>query len=427
VLSWGVIGVYLASYLRLYDSQASLNEVATAPFLYGVFWAIGTVVGTSCFQQVGGRLTIVLGTCIYAGGLLGASFLTNVYGFLGVLLVTAGLGLAMMSIPATYLSWVTLPQRKGLATGCVWLFFGFGGMLYGLFFTFLVNPYNQSPDKSVSAGNQTEKLFTESVAGRVPMALRVSAAVILAMSVGGALLVLEVKEKEVRKHLSASISAKDISEEPVSGCPSFRQALKTRSIYLLFLFFWLSFQFPMIFLYQFKNYELEYSSNDHLLSLTGTMGLFANSLSRFFISWLADYFSFRSLMLCILGTMTALALTLHLVVQFPYVYAVWVCLVFAGHGGLYAPVTLVCGEIYGPKVGAQVFSLVGQSLSLANLLMIPATLFLIQVQAKQPYGYNTAFFLLGFTPGLAALMILALRTEYSWNENSLKQPLSLAK
>lgn len=426
-LSWGVIGVYLASYLRLYDSQANLNAVATAPFVYGITWAIGAVVGTWYFQQLGGRLTIVLGTLIYAGGVLGASFLTSVYGVLGVLLAAAGLGPAMMCLPATYLSWITLPQRKGLATGCAWLFFGFGGMLYGLFFTFLANPYNESPDKTVSAGNQTEKLFTESVAGRVPMAMRVSAAVILAMGLGGALFVLEVKEKEVRKHLSASISAKDIAEEPVSGCPSLYHALKTRSIYLLFLFFWLSFQFPMIFLYQFKNYELEYFSNDHLLSLTGTIGLFSNSWSRFFISWLADYFSFRSLMLCILITLMILALSLHLVVQYPYVYAVWVCLIFAGHGGLYAPVTLVCGQIYGARVGAQVFSLVGQSLNLGNLLMIPVTIFLIQVKSKQPYGYNTAFFCLGFTPGLAALMILALRTEYSWSQSSLKQPLTIAK
>ena len=378
-LSWGIIGIYLASFLRLSDSRTNLNDIAAAPFVSGLAWAAGTLVATWSFHTLGGRLTIALGTLVYAGGLCAASFLTDMYEFLAVLLVTAGFGPAMMCIPANYLSWLTLPTQKGLATGFTWLFYGFGGMLYGLIFTFLVNPHNQSPDKSVSAGNQTEKLFTESVAGRVPMALRVSAVVILVMGLGGALLVMETKEKEVRKNLSASISAKDIAEEPVSGCPSLRQALKTRSFYLLFLFCWLAFQFSLVFLYQFKNYELEYSSNDHLLSLTGTMGLFANSLSRFFISWLADYFSFRSLMLCILSTMTALALTLHLVVQFPYVYAVWVCLVFAGHGGIYAPVTLVCGEIYGTTVGSKVFSIVAQGLNLGNLMMVPVALFLIQV------------------------------------------------
>jgi hypothetical protein len=300
-------------------------------------------------------------------------------------------------------------------------------MLYGVFFTFLANPYNESPDKTVHSGNQTEKLFTESVSGRVPMAMRVSAVIILAMGLGGALFVLEVKEKSVRKHLSASITAKDIAEEPASGCPSLLIALKTRSIYLLFLFFWLAFQFPMIFLYQYKNYELEYYSNDHLLSLIGTTGLFVNSWARFFISWLADYFSFRSLMLCLTGVMMGLALTVHLIVQYPYAYAVWVCLILACHGGLYSPVTLVCGQIYGPKVGAQVFSIVGQSLNLSNLLMIPATVFLIQVGAKQPYGYGTAFFVLGFCPGLAALMIVTLRTDYNWNMGDLKQPLASAK
>jgi len=254
------------------------------------------------------------------------------------------------------------------------------------------------------------------------MALRISAVAILVMGVGGALFVLEVAEKEVRKHLSASISAKAIVEEPATGCPSLTQALQTRSFYLLFLFFWLAFQFPMIFLYQYKNYELEYSSNDHLLSLTGTVGLFLNSWARFFISWLADYFSFRSLMLCLVITMMALALTVHLVVQYPYVYAVWVCLVLAGHGGLYAPVTLVCGQIYGTTIGSKVFSIVAQGLNLGNLLMVPVTLFLIQ-----PYGYNTAFYVLAAAPALAALLVVSLRIQYNWNERTLTQPLALDK
>lgn len=44
------------------------------------------------------------GTLIYAGGLCGASFLTDMYAFLAVLLVTAGFGPAMMCIPANYMS-----------------------------------------------------------------------------------------------------------------------------------------------------------------------------------------------------------------------------------------------------------------------------------------------------------------------------------
>jgi MFS family permease len=426
-LSWGIIGVYLASYLRLSDSRTNLNEIAAAPFVSGITWALGTIVATWSFHRFGGRTTIATGTLIYAGGLCGASFLTDMYAFLAVLLVTAGFGPAMMCIPANYMSWITLPGKKGLATGFTWLFYGFGGVLYGVFFTFLVNPYNESPDRTVSAGNQTEKLFTESVAGRVPMAMRISAGIILAMGIGGALFVLETEEKEARKHLSASISAKEIVEEPVSGCPSLSQALKTRSFYSLFLFCWLAFQFSMVFLYQYKNYELEYSSNDHLLSLTGTIGLFANSWARFFISWLADYFSFRTLMLCILGAMTALALTVHLVVQYPYVYAVWVCMVLAGHGGIYAPVTLVCGQIYGTTVGSKVFSIVAQGLNLGSLLMVPVSLCIIQVYATQPYGYNTAFYILASAPALAMLLALSLRTQYSWGAPNLYQPLTLDK
>ena len=428
-LSWGIIGVYLASYLRLTDSRVNLAEVAAAPCVSGITWAVGTIVGTWCFHQLGGRVTMAIGTLIYAGGICGASFLTDMYSFLGTLLVTAGFGPALMCIPANYLSWITLPNNRGLATGFTWLFYGFGAMAYGAFFTFIVNPDNQTPDKSISAGDQSERLFTGSVANRVPAAMRISAVIVLIMGLIGALFVLESKEKEVRKHLSASIASnKEINaEEPAPVCPSLQVAVHTRSFYLLFLFCWFAFQFSLVFLYQYKNYELGYSTNDHLLSLTGTAGLLANSCARFFISWLNDYVSFRVLMLSILSVMLILALTVHWIVQYAYVYVIWVCLVFAGHGGIYAPVTLLCGQIYGVTVGSKVFSIVGQGLNIGNLMMIPVSVYLIEVLIKQPYGYNTAFYVLACAPAIAILILFAIRTQYDWEKEHIRQPLYTPK
>ena len=425
ILCWGAIAVYIASYLRLYDSRANLNVVATLPYVYGITWSIGAIGGTWCFHKLGGRVTIALGTFVYVGGMAAASFLTDMYEFLVILLGFAGLGQSAICLPATYLSWVALPKNKGLATGLAWLFFGFGGMLYSVFFTFLVNPYNKAPDKTVSAGDQSEKLFTESVAGRVPLALQVSAAATLVLALCGIAFLLEVKDKSVRKHLSASISAKEISDDnDESSCPSLKHALRTRTFYILFLFCWLSIQFPMIFLYQFKNYGLEYTSNDHFLSLIGTSGLFVNSIARFLLTWLGDFVSFRRLLLALTVTITLLALTVSLIVEYPYIYGLWVCGIFAANGGLYSPITLFCGQIYGPKVGTEVFSLVSQGQNISNLIMIPATLFLIEVNTMQPYGYDTAFCVLTIAPGLSAVLIAVLRVDYRWEGEKLAEKLA---
>ena len=389
--------------------------------MYGIGWATGAVIATISFQHFGGKPTILIGALIYSGGMIGASYLTDIYAFLGVLLSASGLGPAIMCLPATYLSWVTLPNNKGLATGVAWLFYGFAGAVFGISFTFLVNPNNESPGRTITSGNQTERIFTESVAGRVPMALRVMSIVMLVLNAVAVMLVYEVKEKSVRKQLSASVVAKNVDDTSVQGCPSLRHALHTSSLYILFLYFWLCFEFPMIFNYQYKNYELQYTTNDHLLSITGTVGMFVNAWTRLLVSWLADYISFRSLMLGVMGVMMVLGVTVQWIVQFPYVYALWVCLILACYGSLYSPITLVCGQIYGPRVGAQVFSLVGQGQVVSYLLMIPITVFLIQ-----PYGYNTAFFVLGLTPGLAALLLFFLRTKYDWEDGSIVRPLKSA-
>jgi hypothetical protein len=151
--------------------------------------------------------------------------------------------------------------------------------------------------------------------------------------------------------------------------------------------------------------------------------MFVNSIARFLLPWLGDFVSFRSLLLALTVTIALLALTVDLVVEYPYLYGLWVCGIYAANGGLYSPLTLFCGQIYGPKVGSQVFSLVSQGQNLSNLIMIPATLFLIQVSSRQPYGYGTAFCVLTIAPGLAAILIAVLRMDYRWEGEKLAEKL----
>ena len=380
--------------------------------------------GTYLFHKIGGRYTIAIGTVLYSVGFCGSAAVTNMYGFLLLFYFTLGFGPALIVLPGTFLSWLCLPARKGLATGVTWLGFGFGGMAYGLIFTFLVNPGNAAPDLTVYAGNQTENLFGERIASKVPMALVATGVGILVICLGACTLVMEAKEEPVRKMLSGSIAAKELGEETDKECPSLKAAFQTSSIYLLFLYSWLSFEFPMIFLYQYKNYGQEYSTDDHLLSATGTVGLFGNSLARLFVSWLADYVPFRPLMICVMLCALALACTVQFIVCYPYVYALWVCLIFFVHGGLYSPTALVCGAIYGPSMGSKVFSIVSQGVNLSNLSMIPVGLLLIEVRGRQPYGYDTAFFSVGLCSGLAALVVVALKTEYDWGGGGLRKGLT---
>ena len=91
------------------------------------------------------RIAFGLGLILGTGMLALCSLIQDLYWFVAALSVTIGAGPGMLFFPLHFCSWTVFPDGKGLATGLTSFSFCAGGMLYGLAFTFLVNPDNLSP------------------------------------------------------------------------------------------------------------------------------------------------------------------------------------------------------------------------------------------------------------------------------------------
>jgi nitrate/nitrite transporter NarK len=210
-----------------------------------------------------------------------------------------------------------------------------------------MNPDNKRPDLRVEVGNQEEYLFTSDIARRLPMTLRVIAVLFAAVGVISLLLIKERNMSQMdRKSLVHSMVSKE-REQPVH-CPDLKTAMKTSSFYILALYSFTSYCFVGFMLIQYKNYAMTKSKNDQLLSLIGSVGFVCNTITRFLISVLMDYIAFRRVSIVVMTTQIVLAGTVHWIVAQPLIYMIWVSLAFICFAAVFSPVTIVCGDIYGP-------------------------------------------------------------------------------
>ena len=350
--TWGVVVIYVASYLHLYDQTANLSNLEMSYAVQSGYWCLGlrnchTVIGSLVFSRYGGRVVLFLGVIVLVAPLLICSFLESLCPWLGLYYMSSGMGACLVCMNSIWVSWQWYPKRKGLATGFVMFFYGASSAIQGMFFTLLMNPNNQRPDLKIEVGDQEEYLFSSDIARRLPMTLRVTAAL---FAVVGGVSLLMIRERgmsgEERKSLVNSIASKE-SKQPVH-CPDLKTALKTSSFYVLACYSFTSYCYVGFALLQYKNYAMTKSKNDQLLSLIGSVGFICNTITRFLVSVLMDYITFRSVSIVVMSLQIVLAATIHWVVAEPLIYMIWVSLTFICFAAVFSPVTIVCGDIYGP-------------------------------------------------------------------------------
>lgn len=316
-----------------------------APFQWGWVGAY-LVTGVLIYHRWGGRVALAAGILPVVLGTLIASFIEEMYTFLFIYLSFTGYGASNIVVNSMWVSWATLPHRKGLASGICMLGFGLGASIIGFGFSLGVNPENQPPSVEVTDGNQHEKLFPPHIANRLCWTLRGAA---FAYAIGGLVSLLFVEDR-ADKHQRTSILQSFTSSHKANpvNCPSLGRAVRTVAFWNLLAYAFCTNAFEMFMLVEYKNYALTVHPNDQLFSFIGSVGLLCGTIFRFLLATLMDYLPFKAVSLCMMVMQTGLALSIHLVVAEPVVYAVWVCVTFMCFAVTMAPIALVCGQVFGP-------------------------------------------------------------------------------
>ncbi len=325
-----------------------------------------------------------MGLSVETGLLAVSSLIKSLYWSLAALGLAIGIGPGLLFFPLMFCSWTVLPNNKGLATGLTSFFFCIGGTLYGLIFTFLINPDNVSPSIKVTAGTETEYLFPPSMVLKVPAILRWSALAGLAIGAIAIALINDHTNRSERKSVIKSIVSKEEirQNEAITGCPTLGIAIKTSAFWVLFGVSGLALAYPSFMIVQYKNYGERHINNDQYLSGIGSIGLVVNAFGRLICTWLMDYLSYKPMALITCISLAVIACTVTLVAPYHLLYLTWVLLTFFGHGSIFTPIAMECGNIFGTAIGGKVFSLVALGSALANLVLGVGTVPVVQVGVR---------------------------------------------
>ncbi|KAL4508394.1 hypothetical protein ABPG72_003698 [Tetrahymena utriculariae] len=205
---WGVINIYVTSYLRLNGNPDLSIDLGSGifPFMM-VAVACGVPVGMKAIKYVGSTrivcyvCSLIASLCIFL-----VSFAQVFWLFVIIYGIIFGFFTGIMYMVPIYLGQLYFPSRRGLVSGFILTGYGLGSLIYSQFFFYIVNPQNL---KAKKAGDGGSYFFGDaaSVANAVPEALRwLSLMYVLQLLIGSSLLFehpnsVGSKQKELRAQL----------------------------------------------------------------------------------------------------------------------------------------------------------------------------------------------------------------------------------
>lgn len=279
-------------------------------------------------------MTTALAGAVFCTGYLAASFTTNPYVFLGIFGVVTGVGEGMTLMTPLYNVWKAFPHSKGKVSGAIMFGYGSGPPVFGLIFTFLVNPQNHSASVHVTNGQASYYLFPNSVADQVPAAMRWIALICAVLFLLAVLLQTDFHAQE---------EVRTIAKEPLS------KGLRAWGFWRLLLGLALSRSFGQFLLVAYKALGQKFFSNDHALSILGSAITVMGALGRLVLPATADYVSFRLSMSVSIFIQMAAAASLWLIANSEVLYGVWLstCMfVSAGYLPIFA---IECSATFGSE------------------------------------------------------------------------------
>ncbi|KAL4456963.1 hypothetical protein ABPG74_014601 [Tetrahymena malaccensis] len=205
---WGVINIYVTSYLRLNGNPDLSIDLGSGifPFMM-VAVACGVPVGMKAIKYVGSArivcyvCSLIASLCIFL-----VSFAKVFWLFVIIYGIIFGFFTGIMYMVPIYLGQLYFPSRRGLVSGFILTGYGLGSLIFSQFFFYIVNPHNL---KAKKAGDGGSYFFGDSasVANAVPEALRwLSLMYVLQLLIGSSLLFehpnsVGSKQRELRAQL----------------------------------------------------------------------------------------------------------------------------------------------------------------------------------------------------------------------------------
>jgi MFS family permease len=403
--SWGVSAMYIASYLHSHDSSVTVNQVDFLVTLTSLAYGVGLIVSVYLVDCIGPRLTAFIGTLLMTTGFCALAWITHAWTFVLVFGLFIGLGFGLNFLTGNNVAMRHFTYNRGKVLGFCVSGNGFGSILFGLTFTFIVNPQNSSPNIRRTEGSQVVYYFDSDISSRTPYALIASGLIILVIGTAGALLL------RVRTPPPITLTDNDESEILSQGSDdsdhlsmTVGEVMRTGKFWKMLVALYCGMAFPMWVFTSFKSFGSLYIDSDHYLTFIGAVGSVMNGVARALFPFLLDYISFFTVNKCSLVIEAGLAFSIFYAVQNPTTYLVVVTSTFFMQGSQFFPFSLLCIHEYGPILGPRVFSYLAWGSTIANAM--PGIYYWLVVK-------NAGFLVSFIGQGLQVLLGLCLTISLS--------------
>ena len=308
------------------------------------------VLGVIMYHTVGSRVTGATAGAAYALTFLVCAYLPNAYLFAAVYGIVTGIGTGLSTFTPVWPAWEFFPKKQGLVAGLIVFGYGLSPALFGLGFTYLINPSNQPATVEVSRGTTTDHLFTYDVAQHLPYALKVMSVVFAAMYLVSVPLIFKPVEKKrlgVQDSISSLMSQN--MKRNVRECPDMATVLRSQGFWVLFLGLFVGSSYGIYIINAYKNYGMLHIHNDRALSVIGSVACLANAFGRMVLPIILDYVSFKASYCINSLAQVVVAATLSYTVSNQYWYCLWISLSFVLFAGNFTGFAIETGRIFGQK------------------------------------------------------------------------------
>jgi len=165
--SWGFIEVYLASWLREFDSTITTSDV------HGLLTVVlcAEIIGIMLFAFLNTRFSVkfVTASCL---GLSSLGWFIYYYSTSMWILIIAsiclGASTSLRQLVVSFIMIEILPNNTGLAAGLAAMSSSFSVALYSSFGEYVMNPHKKNPSIQIIEGERVAKYFDHGVASQFP-------------------------------------------------------------------------------------------------------------------------------------------------------------------------------------------------------------------------------------------------------------------
>lgn len=250
---------------------------------------VGMPFGFIASKRLSDRLISFLSVMLLSAVVFISSFITTFFLFVLFYGLFNGFSIGFGYVAPLRNSYTHFPRNKGFAAGVCMSGFGFGSVIFNYIIVELVNPDNVKVDKATG-------FFPQEVANNIPFAFQVLAGCYLGLGVLGSAFIKPASRKNAFSLVTEDSSEAQAQEEEESW--SLKLFWRKKAQWLVVIL-GCNVCFGMFVAFNYKSLAFDnndyFKEQDHLITLVGSLGIFANGFCRAVWGSLFDRYSFKTI------------------------------------------------------------------------------------------------------------------------------------